>query len=77
MKNKLTDVRDHLIAQLERLGDAEGDDLAREIDRAKAMRDLAAPLIESAKVEVAFLTGVQGAVPTGFLPNEQKLIGRD
>lgn len=71
MKNTMVDVRNHLIAQLERLGDASHEDLAHEIDRAKALGQLGTVLIESAKAEVQFLTAIEGAVPTGFLPNQE------
>lgn len=70
MKNSMVDVRNHLIAQLERLGDASPEQLQQEIDRAKALSQLGAVLIESAKTEVQFLNQVDGAVPTGFLPAE-------
>ena len=71
MKNTMVDVRNHLIAQLERLGDASHEDLAHEIDRAKALGQLGTVLIESAKAEVQFLTAIEGAVPTGFLPQQE------
>lgn len=53
MKNKIDDVRDHLFAQLERLGDEslEGDALRNEIQRAKAVREVADSIIGSAKAE--------------------------
>lgn len=52
MKNKLTDLNDHLFAELERLGDEdlEGDDLEKEIIRAKAISDVSRQIIENAKV---------------------------
>jgi len=50
MKNKLTDLNDHLFAQLERLGDedldAEG--LEREINRSKAITHVAKEVISNA-----------------------------
>ena len=72
MKNTMVDVRNHLIAQLERLGDASPEELAQEIDRAKALGQLGTVLIESAKAEVQFLTAIEGAVPSGFLPSREQ-----
>ena len=47
MQNKLSDLNNHLFAQLERLGDEElkGDELATEITRAKAVSDIAEQII--------------------------------
>lgn len=52
MKNKLTDLNDHLFAQLERLGNEElkGDDLQQEIDRSKAISNVATHVINNATV---------------------------
>ncbi len=43
MKNTLTDLNNHLFAQLERLGDEDldGEKLQQEINRAKAISDIA------------------------------------
>lgn len=47
MKNTLGDLNNHLFAQLERLGDEEleGDKLQEEINRAKAISDIASRVI--------------------------------
>jgi len=47
MKNTLGDLNNHLFAQLERLGeeDLEGDKLTAEINRAKAISDIATQVI--------------------------------
>jgi hypothetical protein len=50
--NKLSDLEDHLFAQIERLDDDKitGEDLAKEVDRAKAISGLAAQIINSRKL---------------------------
>ena len=47
MKNSLGDLNNHLFAQLERLGDEElkGEQLQEEINRAKAISDIATQVI--------------------------------
>lgn len=54
MQNKLSDLNNHLFAQLERLGDEElsGDKLAEEINRAKAVTDVAQQVIANANMAV-------------------------
>ncbi|MGK4362056.1 hypothetical protein ACSMFQ_25735 [Ectopseudomonas chengduensis] len=49
MKNKIEDLRNHLFATIEGLLDT---DKPLEIERAKAVAQVAAVMIESAKVEV-------------------------
>lgn len=50
MKNKLTDLNNHLFAELERLGDEELDkeELEKEIGRAKAITDVAEQVVSNA-----------------------------
>jgi hypothetical protein len=54
MKNKITDLRNHLFEALERLKDPELD-LEKEIQRAKAIKEVGSVIIDSAKVEVDFI----------------------
>lgn len=52
MKNKLTDLNNHLFAELERLSDEDlkGDLLTEEIERSKAVSDIAGKIIANANV---------------------------
>jgi len=52
MKNKLTDLNDHLFAQLERLGeeDLQGDALQNEVERSKAITSVASQIIGNARL---------------------------
>lgn len=54
MRNKITDLNDHLFAQLERLSDEDlqGENLDKEISRSKAMTQIASNIIESSRVTV-------------------------
>jgi len=52
MKNTMDDLRNHLFETIEALKD---DDKPMEIDRALAIAKVASQVIETAKVEVAFL----------------------
>lgn len=70
MKNKLTDLRDHLFATLEALQDK---DDPMDIERAKAICQVGGVLVETAKVEVAFLNVVGGNGSTGFIESAPAL----
>lgn len=76
MKNKISDLRDHMFAALERLGDAElnGDQLKAEIERAKAVSEVGKVIVESAKTEVLYakLTGKGDRDSKKFLEIEEK-----
>lgn len=52
MKNTLTDLNNHLFEQIERLNDDELSDeqLTKEIQRSKAMTDVAGKIIENASL---------------------------
>lgn len=77
MKNKMTDLRNHLFATLEALQDP---DKPMDIDRAKAIAEVGKVLVDSAKVEVMFINAMDGDVKsTGFIESEldiQSLPGR-
>lgn len=70
MKNKMGDLRNHLFAQIERLGDEDlkGDDLDREIKRAKAIGQVAGQITDTARVEVDFLKTTGRDQGSDFLP---------
>jgi len=55
MKNKLIDLNNHLFAQIERLNDEDkkGDDLKQEIERSKAMANVAKNIIDNGKLALA------------------------
>jgi hypothetical protein len=52
MKNKLSNLNDHLFEQIERLNDDDlkGDDLAREINRTQAMCNVAVQIISAGRL---------------------------
>ena len=66
MKNKIDDLRNHLFAALEQLAD---DEKPMDIARAQAIANVAKVVIESAKVEVAFLKVTGGVEGSGFMPD--------
>jgi len=69
MKNKIEDLRNHLFATLEALQDQ---DNPMDLDRAKAIADVAQVVINSAKVEVEYINKV-GGIGTSFISNEKLL----
>lgn len=80
MKNKIDDLRNHLFAQLERLGDEslKGEALQEEIGRAKAIGQVASQITDSARVEVDYLKVTKQPKGTDFLPHDGvKRLGRD
>lgn len=70
MKNKLTDLNNHLFAQLERLGD-EGlseDELKNEIARSKAMSGLASSVVSNARLALDAQIAVGDKIRTAQVP---------
>ena len=65
-KNKIEDLRNHLFETLEALKD---DEKPMDLDRARAVADVARVIVESAKVEVDFLKVTGAARSTSFLPD--------
>lgn len=63
MQNRIDDLRNHLFATLEGLRDKEN---PMDIERAKAISNVANSIIETAKVEVKYLDLI-GGKGTGFI----------
>lgn len=70
MKNKIDDLRNHLFATLESLQD---DEKPMDLERAKAIADIAQVIVNSAKIEVEFIKAT-GSKGSGFLPEPQNYI---
>jgi hypothetical protein len=62
-KNKMSDLRNHLFETLEALKDAEK---PMELDRARAISQVAQTIIESAKVEVEFVRAIEASSGSEF-----------
>lgn len=73
-KNKLTDLRDHLFATIERLNEAE--DPTKEIERAKAIVGVSNAIISAAKLEADFLVKTDQAkiCKSAFIEPEPKAL---
>ena len=68
-KNTIGDLRDHLFETLEALKDEEK---PMDLDRARAIADVSRVIVDSAKVEVAFLNTTGQTRSTNFLPVEEE-----
>jgi len=68
MKNRIEDLRNHLFATIEALSDQEE---PMDLDRAKAISEVAQTIINSAKVEVEFLKATDRERDSGFLSNDR------
>lgn len=75
MKNKLSDLNNHLFAQLERLGDEslKPDQLAKEIDRGKAIAAVAQQIIANGKL----VLDAQIALGDQTIKEIPKMLGMD
>lgn len=71
MKNKISDLRDHMFAALERLGNENltEEELKAEIARCQTISEVGKVIVESAKTEVMYakLTRRKELEPTRFL----------
>jgi len=71
VSNSIADLRKHLFDTLEAL---KAKDNPMELDRAKAIADVAQVVINSAKVEVDFMRmRGDGSKGTGFIPEEKEV----
>lgn len=70
MKNKLSDLHNHLFSQLDRLGDKEltGDKLTEEINRAKAVTDVAQQIIANGTLVLKAQLIINGGGENKTLP---------
>ena len=84
MKNKFSNLNDHLFAQLERVNDEElkGEDLEKEIHRAQAVAGLARQIVGNANLvfkakKLALEHGVNGqaALPEFFTEQKAPRLG--
>lgn len=65
MKNKLSDLRNHLFETIEKLKDGDLD-----VTKARTIADVAQVIINTAKVEVDFLKATDGR-GSGFIEGEE------
>jgi hypothetical protein len=71
-KNKIEDLRNHLFATIESLLD---DDKPMELERAKAVADVAQVIVNSAKIEVDYVKATERSRATsGFFPENNNLL---
>lgn len=68
MKNKIDDLRNHLFETLEALKDEEK---PMELDRARAIADVARVVVDSAKAEVDFLKVTGELRSSEFFPSSE------
>jgi hypothetical protein len=71
MKNRMSDLRNHLFETLEALKDTEH---PMDLDRAKAISDVAQTLINTAKVEIQFMEAIGGESNGEFF--DQPVVGK-
>jgi hypothetical protein len=77
-RNKISDLRDHLFASLERIDDDSltPEQIRTEVDKAKAVAQIGSVIINSAKVEIDFIkaTGRIDSASEIFKSVDQKKI---
>jgi hypothetical protein len=65
----MSDLRNHLFETLEALKD---DDKPMDLNRARAVRDVAQAIVDSARVEVEFIKAMDGTIAPGeFFESEE------
>jgi len=78
MKNSLTDLNNHLFSSLERLNDEslKPEEIEREIEKAKAIKDIAKGITENAKLELEAHNLNFKMIQEGFSNTGTTLLGR-
>ena len=73
MKNRLIDLNNHMFAQMERLSDEDcvGEKLTQEINRSKAVSNLAAQVINNARLAL----NATVAINDGLLKTPPEMLG--
>lgn len=74
VKLNIAEMRKHLFAQLEVLGDM---NKTPDIPRARAISEIAMVLVASAKVEVEFHRVMQGAIALPFIESQEEVLPAD
>ncbi|WP_311949315.1 hypothetical protein [Halomonas piscis] len=74
MNRNIDGLRNHLFAQLERLGeeDLKGDGLKEEIHRGKAISDISASIIDAAKAEFRYLELTESERGSRFIETDDR-----
>ena len=70
MKNKISDLRNHLFSVLEELTDP---DSTYDIAKAKVVADVAQVIINSAKIENDYIKIIGGSHGTGFIEDRNEV----
>ena len=78
MRNRLTDLNDHLFAQMERLGDEDlkGDELKEEIERADSMAKIATQIVHNNNVILRTIKMADDMMDTSNTERVLQLIGK-
>ncbi|MDR1246130.1 MAG: hypothetical protein LBK57_03780 [Clostridiales Family XIII bacterium] len=68
MKNRLIDLNNHLFAEIERLGDEDlkGDELTKEIERARAITGVASQIIGTGTLALRAATAMSNSIDADF-----------
>jgi hypothetical protein len=68
LKNRLTDLNNHLFAEIERLGDEDlkGDELTKEIERARAITGVASQIIGTGALALKAATTLSNSIDSDF-----------
>ncbi len=66
MKNKLSDLRDHLFVALENLVDADAEKLDIAVRKADAVSNISKVIVDTARVEIDYIRHVGGQVDSSL-----------